>query len=160
MRRRVLSLILAASTILAGAAGLVGSTGCGVAPDAKSGGDAYRNEAKPLKLGKWVTDSISEDDGDQTDWKAFDLQAPGPVTVELHADNPEAVIQVRVFNRYGVPLAQATRKAGQAAASVHVDAKRASRYFVMVRQTDGPATPYTIRVSQGAGGGGIIRPEF
>ncbi|MEZ4265035.1 MAG: hypothetical protein R3F39_01565 [Myxococcota bacterium] len=139
--------------------------GCKSDPDKDSGGDAYRNEAKPLALDEWSTDDIARGAGDTTDWKAIDLGAAGQLTVQLAADEADAELAVAVFSRYGEPLGEAFRKKGDSRTKVGVTIQRSGRHFLRIRQTGGPATAYTVRATLGVADDGAApragdRPDF
>lgn len=134
---------------------------CGSAPEENSGGDAYRNEAQPMPLDEWVTGELDLDGGDTTDWKSIDLEAAGKLVVELKADKKGAVVQVGVFDKYGIALGDGTRKAGTDVLSVPVKAKAEGRYFVRVVHRDGDKTVYSLRaVMDDSGGGGDAVPDL
>ncbi|MGM0574465.1 MAG: hypothetical protein ACQEXJ_01850 [Myxococcota bacterium] len=134
---------------------------CGGDPEAQSGGDAYRHQAELIPLDEWVTDDISVDDADRTDWKALDVPSAGTLTIQFHADEPEAEITVGLFDRYGRPLGDLKRGEGQGRVQAEIPIRSAGRHFVMIREADGPPTSYMIRASLGgADAGGAGRPGF
>jgi len=139
---------------LALALGFGAFTGCAGDPEAKSGGDAYRNEAQPMPMGDWQVDDIAYGEGDRTDWKAVDVPQPAKLTIELSADEPDATFRVGFFDRHGMPLGRTVRKEGQAKASFQVDAPKRGRYFLMVQATGGPPTSYQVRVAVAGSSGG------
>ena len=152
-----------AVTAFALAVGLGALGGCAGDPEAKSGGDAYRNEAQPMPMGEWQVDDIAYGEGDRTDWKAIDVPQPAKLSIELSADEPDATFRLGFFDRHGVPLGRAIRKEGQATASLRVDAASKGRYFLMVQATGGPPTSYQVRVQvagSSAGGGSSDLPDF
>lgn len=139
--------------------------GCKGDPDKDSGGDAYRNEAKPLALDEWSTDDVASSAGDMTDWKSIELADAGRLTVQLAADEPDAELSLAVFSRYGEPLGEAVRKKGDSRTQVAVSILRSGRHFLRIRQTGGPATAYTVRATLGVADDGAApragdRPDF
>src|SRR5262245_13469774 len=81
---------------LAAAAG-VASAACGVSnPEVKSGADATRAGATPVELGKEVTDSVSFNDGDRTDWWELDFPGPGKAVLDVLFGNTSARCGLRV----------------------------------------------------------------
>jgi hypothetical protein len=139
--------------------------GCKSDPDKDSGGDAYRNEAKPMVLDEWGTDDIGRGAGDATDWKALDIADPGQLTVQLAADEPNAELSVAVFSRYGEPLGETRRAKGDSRTQLAVTIVRSGRHFLRIHQTNGPATAYTLRATLGVADAGPAprgndRPDF
>lgn len=139
---RVFGLILALS---AGA--------CGSEPEAQSGGDAYRSEAQTMPLDEWTTGEIDQDNGDTTDWKAVDVADPGKLVVELKSESKGAVLQLGLYDKYGVELGSEKGRAGDEALKLVVKAK-SGRYFVKVAHRDGDKTAYSVRAALGDEGGG------
>lgn len=132
------------------AALMVAATACGGDPDENSGGDAYRNEAQVMPLGEWVAGDLDVDGGDRTDWKAIELDSSSKLNVELNADEKDAAVDVRVYDRYGYPLGSVSRpKGGAGPVKVTVKAKRDGRYFIMIQQKSGVATAYSLRATVG-----------
>lgn len=158
--RRAHALAVMALALAVGSGALAG---CGGDPEAKSGGDAYRNEAQAMPMGDWQVDDIAYGEGDRTDWKAVDVPQPAKLSIELSADEPDATFRVGFFDRHGVPLGRAVRKEGQDKASLQVDAANKGRYFLMVQATGGPPTSYQVRVQvagSSGGGGSSELPDF
>lgn len=123
--------------------------GCGGDPEAGSGADAYRNAAQAIPLDELVTDSVSLEEMDRTDWKAIDLDDAGRLAIDFSADEAEAQCLIAVFNRYGTKLGAAKRRGGQVS-TLSVDVPRAGRYFLMVQAIEGPPTAYSIQLALGA----------
>ena len=138
----------------------LGIGACGSAPEENSGGDAYRNEAQPMPLDEWVTGELDLDSGDTTDWKAVDVDAAGKLIVELKADKKSAVVNVGVFDKYGLALGYGTRKSGSDVVAVPVKAKVEGRYFVRIVHKDGDKTAYSVRAVLGDSGGGDAVPDL
>lgn len=142
------------------AALMVAATACGGDPDENSGGDAYRNEAQAMPLDEWVAGDLDVDGGDRTDWRAVDLDASGKLNVELNADEKDATVDVRVYDRHGYPLGSVVRPNGAAGpVKVTVKAKRDGRYFIMIQQKSGVATAYSVRATVGDGAA-VPTPDF
>jgi hypothetical protein len=135
--------------------------GCDSDPDAASGGDAYRNEASPMALGEWVSDSINYSDGDRTDWKTLLLAAPGEVKLELNADIPDIELRAALVDRYGFVLGTVVRPEGtDGAVELKLKAAAAGRHFVMVQALGGDPSSYSIKLSAGGGAGRPVGPNF
>lgn len=118
-----------------------------------------------MPLNEWVTDDISVGDGDQTDWKALDLAAPGLVTVEFAADEKDAGVKVAVFDRYGELMGGVKRPKGSSSpVKFHVKALKSGRHFLAIKAETGPTSAYSVRVNTEDGGSGgdtdTGRPDF
>jgi hypothetical protein len=122
--------------------------GCEGDPDAGSGGDAYRSEAQPMPLDELVTDSLSLEELDRTDWKVLVLDYAGRLAIAFSADEAEAESFIAVFDRYGTRLGGAERPGGKIS-TLTVDVPRAGRYFLMVQAVDGPPTAYSVQATLG-----------
>jgi hypothetical protein len=146
MKRRLFPRMMS-TVAIAICTGLV-ALGCGGDPEAGSGGDAYRSEAQPIPFDELVTDSLSLEEFDRTDWKAIDLDYPGRLAIAFSADEAEAESVVALFDRYGTRLSAAEPSGGKIS-TLTVDVPRGGRYFLMVQAVDGPPTAYSIQVSLG-----------
>ena len=133
---------------------------CGSAPEEKSGGDAYRNEAQQMPLDEWVTGELDLDEGDTTDWKSVVIDAAGKLTFELKADKKGAVVFVGVYDKYGEAIGYGVRKSGAELLQVPVKAKTEGPYFVRIVHKDGAKTAYSVRAVMGDGGGGDAVPDL
>jgi hypothetical protein len=99
----------AASALLAAA------FGCGpkktdpkpvVDQDKDSGPDGKRSGAAPIEINKLVTDDVSFDKFDMTDWKSVELKGkPGLLTVNIHWDNDKSDMNVDLFDGFGTQVA-------------------------------------------------------
>jgi hypothetical protein len=138
--------------------------GCGIKPNSKSGGDGTRNVAQDLTLEEWVTDpdGINYRQGDRSDWKKIIIDRPGTLFVQLAFDNPEAVVVVGLYNKYGYLLIEKVKKSGSTDHIRFQGEVSAGKYFVFVQaKTSSDHSGYDIRVSMigSAGVGNIPRPE-
>ena len=129
------------------------ASACGSEPEAQSGGDAYRSEAQQMPLDEWTTGEIDQDTGDTTDWKAIDVGEAGKLAVELKSESKGAVLQLGLYDKYGVELGSEKRRAGDEAIKLVVKAK-SGRYFVKIAHRDGDKTAYSVRAVLGDDGGG------
>lgn len=153
---RVLSLHLLPIGVLLS----LGVAACGSHPEANSGGDAYRHQAQAMPLDEWVAGDLDAGEGDRTDWKAVDIEVPGKLVVDFHADDKGVAVDVAVFDRYGYSLGSVTRpKGADGPVQVTVAAKREGRYFVMIQQKAGGLTSYSVRATR-EGGGRVPVPDF
>jgi hypothetical protein len=134
---------------------LVLPSGCGLwsfvfgDPEGASGPDAYRHQAAQIALEEPQTDSVSIDEGDQTDWRAFEIYDGGRLAIEFSADEQDAEVSLAVFDRYGTEL-RAVERPGGAVSTLTVDAARGGRYFLRIQAVSGPTTAYDVKVSIGA----------
>jgi hypothetical protein len=75
--------------------------GCAFNPDKKSGSDATRPDATPVEFSKPVSDSISYEEQDRSDWKSFELAAPGAVTLNVRWDYRRCDCEMLIFGALG-----------------------------------------------------------
>ena len=135
---------------------------CGAKPEAKSGGDAYRNEAKPLELDTWEDDTVNRSIGDTTDWRSVDVGQSGKLKVALSADKG-ASVSVALFDKYGVPMGQVMKKSGSdSAVSLRSAVKADGLYFIRIQARSGGAISYSVQATLGEGSGksGTPLPDF
>jgi hypothetical protein len=153
-----LTIILAASLLFAAV-----SVGCGVKPESKSGGDAYRHEAQSMALEEWVDGELAYSAGDRTDWKKVELDQASKLYFTLNVDLASSGAKLGVYNRVGVPLGSVTKREGsEAPASLAVGAPSDGIYFIRIRATGGDPTSYSVKASLSAdsGKGGSGLPDF
>ena len=136
---------------------------CGPAMDEKSGDDAKRGGATEIKVDAPFDDRVSAWQGDNTDWKTFELAQRARVLVKVWWDNPEieATVVVRGMSAKPAKLLKHTRGTrSETIGPVDLDE---GKWFIQVRASDG-ASVYTMEVStgrapKGKGGGGDL-PDF
>ena len=134
--------------------------GCAGKIDRKSGGDAYRNEAKTIAPGKFVDDTLDHSAGDSTDWKSVEIVQPGKFVVALTSD-PDAEIALGVYDKYGAPVGSAIKRKGSSKmVKVTVTAKGTGLYFIRIRAQNGGSITYSVKASLGGGGGGGGGPDL
>ena len=132
--------------------------GCGAAPDSDSGGDARRSEAREIQPNAWVDDRVSAAQGDNTDWKSFELPVSSGVTLVFWWDDPAVHTRVVLRDQHGRALHEAE----------HDGASREDRFgpvdlpeglfFLQIEALSG-ASVYTMQVATGQGGRSG-RPSF
>ncbi|HIA04271.1 MAG TPA: hypothetical protein EYN06_04940 [Myxococcales bacterium] len=138
--------------------------GCGIKPNAHSGGDGQRNEAQDLILEEWVTDpdGVNYQKGDRTDWKKIMIDRPGTLFVETAFDNKNAAVAVGLYNKYGLRLIEKMKKRGSTRhVRFEIDINQ-GKYFVSIQcKTSSDNSEYSIRASMigTSGVGNIPRPE-
>lgn len=91
-----------------GVLGMLSLVACGPPPkerNTQSGGDQTRDVAKALFPGQNVTDSISDPEGDHTDWKVVRIREPGNMSVTIAIDSTRGMDgNIRVLDGFGVEL--------------------------------------------------------
>jgi hypothetical protein len=128
---------------------------CGVKPEAKSGGDAYRHMAKEMVLDEWVDGDIAYSDGDRTDWKQLELDGPSKLTLTINVDLADTGVELGVYSRVGVPLGTIEKAEGSAKpAKLVVSARQGGRLCVKIQATGGAATSYSLKASLGESSAG------
>lgn len=121
---------------------------CITQPDEKSGGDGERHQAKPLALNKFEADSVDYSSGDRTDWKWFEVQDTGFLTVECVLDNQNAGITMILLDRYGHAVTRASHRRGDEPQFKMTAEVTLGKYFVQVyADKEGDRTGYTLRAS-------------
>tara|TARA_B100000674_G_C37769800_1_gene881950 strand:- start:306 stop:779 length:474 start_codon:yes stop_codon:yes gene_type:complete len=125
--------------------------GCGVKPEANSGGDAYRHTAEQLVMEEWVDGELAYGNGDRTDWKKFELDQASMVYLSLNLDLPGSGAELGVYNRVGVPLGSVTKGEGATKpATLAVNAPTDGLFFIRIRATGGEPTSYSVKASLSA----------
>jgi hypothetical protein len=112
-------------------------------PNSDSGRDAERGMAQRLALGEPVNDDISHNAGDMTDWKYFQIPAPGTARVVLGCDYTSAYCAAVVRDQFGVEVDRLETR-GQPMVSVGVPVQRGNYYLEIFVQAS--STDYTIQV--------------
>ena len=153
------------SVVLASGLSLLFIVACGPAPDSHSGKDYTKSMAKAIEVGQTVDDKVDADTGDNTDWKQFKVEDPGPLVVNVYWDNPgDVTADIALYNGLGVKITgvhhdpdKSTRKDTISLRSVQPGA-----FFLMIRATKGGSV-YTVEVLAGdmtqGSTYGIPRPE-
>lgn len=73
--------------------------------------DFERHIAKPLPMNKVFTDSLSHNGADYSDWKIFNADQPGIITVTIHFDKPDADCEAYLADKYGAKIERETQSA-------------------------------------------------
>ncbi len=123
-------------------AALVLLAGCGGGPDTNADPDYRRHLAKPLPLNKVFTDSITAKGEDRDDWKIFNVDAPGFLTVTVHFDEQGGDCEASLADKYGAKVAREVQSANP-----YVKLERrvdAGRYFIWVHANDKCSTQYSV----------------
>ena len=80
-------------------------TGCGgVTAEVNADPDFQRHRAKPLPLNKVFTDSLTYGGEDRSDWKIFNVEEPGLLTVTIHFDKIDGSCEVYLRDKYGADM--------------------------------------------------------
>ena len=136
--------------------------GCGPGFDSKSGEDSARGKPIEVVLGKLSYDRVSAEDGDNTDWKVFELSQPTKITVRIWWDNPEIKSNLFIRGRTTEFTRTLTHKKGQRAETMGPFALTPGKWFLRIRAESG-ASVYSLQIDAGAAGpagGGIKLPDF
>lgn len=125
---------------------LVGCPGGGVAPrekppavdaDANGGPEAQRSGARPLPLGRALTDSVSWPKLMRTKWKAVEVDRIGRVSIldcQLAVDRPEVDLDIDLFDTIGKQIGfSPAGPAPGGSKRLAVPVSQAGTYFVRVR---------------------------
>jgi len=134
---------------------------CGPGFNSASGDDVQRRGALPLATDVPGDDRVSAEQGDNTDWKAFELGAEGNVRVRLWWDDPSIEAHLFLHNDRAKKLADIAHEAGVRYDELGPISLGAGLYYLKVEATDG-ASVYTLEVltDSGQGGAGSNRPGF
>ena len=87
------------------------ASACGGADEKPEDDDFERHVAKPLPMNKVHTDSLSFRGGDMSDWKIFNVDVPGLVTVTIAFDRPDADCEAYLADKYGAKVAREVQSA-------------------------------------------------
>lgn len=115
---------------------------CGGGPETNVDPDFRRHLAKPLPLNKVFTDSLTVDGKDLDDWKIFNVDQPGFLTVTVHFDQPGGECEAHLADKYGAKIAREVQSANP-----YVKLERRvdpGRYFVWIHAGKGCATQYSV----------------
>ena len=120
---------------------------CGPGANERSGGDHQRSAAVEIPLGGLVSDRVSEDDGDATDWKKFTVPRETEVNVFVHWDEKDVDARVELRDRYGELLKKADHKEGDSSDLLTVPLVPGD-YYVSIHAEDGGSV-YSLETSTG-----------
>lgn len=77
---------------------------CGGGPEEVKDNDFQRHLAKPLPLNKVFTDSLTYNGDDRSDWKIFNIDQQGLLTVTIHFDKIDGSCEVSLRDKYGADM--------------------------------------------------------
>ncbi len=120
---------------------------CGPGPDENSGGDESRATAVAIPFGEVISDRVSRDDGDATDWKRFRLGHAARVNVEIYWDRPEVDARFELRDQFGVLLGKKSREQDSPSDILSADLQPGD-YFLAVR-SEGAGSVYSLVLSTG-----------
>jgi len=149
MRTRSTLLLLTLATLL---------VACGPGFDENTGGDGTRGEAREVRVDGPVDDRVSAIDGDNTDWKKFELDDDAKVTIHFWWDEPGVGVSMTIRDELGQKLIAMKHGSGQREEALGPVKLKAGAYFLEVSATDG-ASVYTFEIQTGASGG-TPTPDF
>ena len=152
MTRRLGSLLLVFTVV----------AGCGPGFNAASGEDARRGGAVACAVNTLMYDRVSESQGDDTDWKTFELVADANVRIRIWWDDPEVEAMVTLYNQRARMIAEILHEE-----DVHMDELEpigldAGTYFLRIEAEDG-ASVYSLELDTDdghSGGSTRSRPGF
>jgi hypothetical protein len=87
------------------------ASACGGSDEKPEDDDFERHVAKPLPMNKVHTDSLSFRGGDTSDWKIFNVDVPGLITVTIAFDRPDADCEAYLADKYGAKVAREVQSA-------------------------------------------------
>ena len=140
-----------------GAALALGTVACGgIGFDERTGGDAGRGDAAGLKIGPLVYDRVDAPRGDNTDWKKFELEESGKVTLKVWWDEPKAAkAVVELFDEGGDRIEILKHSAADREEQIGPLKLKKGVWFVRVLASEGAST-YTLKIDlAGADDGGL-----
>ena len=134
----------------------------GFDPDAKSGPDAKRSNARDLPLNTARTDEVSYLGQDKTDWYTVNLAGkPGVMKTVLHWDNDSSDVMIDVYDEVGRNISNSPVRDGKAKEKqLLTQIDKPGVYYVRVTaptKTDG--TVYTIEVKWDAPPPVVAQPQ-
>ncbi|TNF29891.1 MAG: hypothetical protein EP329_14690 [Deltaproteobacteria bacterium] len=150
MRMRKMITLLPLATLL---------VACGPGFDENTGGDGSRGEAREVRVDGPVDDRVSAEQGDNTDWKKFELEDTAKVTVHFWWDEPSVAVSMTIRDELGQKLTAMKHGKGQREEQLGPIKLKAGAYFLEISASDG-ASVYTFEIQTGSGGGGAPTPDF
>ncbi len=134
---------------------------CGPGFDEFTGGDGSRGEAQEVQVDTLLDDRVSADQGDNTDWKKFELDSSAGVTVKVWWDDPSVGAVIAIRDELGQQLKSLKHAKGQRVEALGPVGLDDGAYFVEFRATGGASVyTYEIVTGEGGGGGGEPTPDF
>ena len=113
-------------------------------PDAASGPDGRRSGAAAIRASQLVTDEVSVEKGDRTDWKAIEIGRSGVLRLELRCENPAGDIDLDVFDGIGARIAGSSAAAGPVK-NMAAPVEGPGPYYVRIRASGvGTGSVYTL----------------
>lgn len=128
-------------------------------PEALETGDETMSGATPILPGTTADDKVSAKD-DPVDWRRFEMEDPGPATIDVYWDNPDIKAVLVLHGRFGETMKEQEHVDGAPKDSLSLPRLPDGTYFIEVRARKGSSV-YTLEVTVGDGGGsqGVPRPE-
>jgi len=128
---------------------LLAPAGCsGGNHEVHSGGDAARETAAPLELGKEVEDSVSFSDGDRTDWKTFEVPGAGKIGIDVMWGNASARCGFRVIGAAGEDVKRLDAIGGDPRKVVKWDVPGAAKFYLRFQcEDEGDYSAYLLKVT-------------
>jgi hypothetical protein len=117
-------------------------------PDERSGRDQGRNGAQVIPLDVIVTDALTREGGDSTDWKKFEAPGAGVYTLEVYWDQPFVRGSIAIADQYGQTLETISHNQDRAIDQTTLTLNEAGTYFVKLA-IDSYRSTYSIMVYPG-----------
>ena len=114
-----------------------------VNPNEKSGNDGERGRAQLIELNTPVNDNLDRAESDMTDWKYFQIPAPGRIRVTLGCDIAGASCVAVVRDEMGASIRRIESN-GEPRVQDTVPVSRGNYYLEVYVQAS--ATDYTIQI--------------
>ena len=138
---------------------------CVTSPDSNSGNDYTKSMAKPIDIGATVDDKVDARKGDNTDWKRFNIEDPGPLKINIYWDNPGKIdATMELYTNIGVKVDTVKHKAADKNPkdTLFIKSIGPGAYFLRIYASKG-ASVYTVEVLAGdminGSTYGVPRPE-
>jgi hypothetical protein len=128
-------------------------------PEGVKTGDETMSGAGPALAGTTVDDKVSAKD-DPVDWRRFEIEEAGPVSLDLYWDDPDVKAVIRLHGRFGEVIQELEHAAAAPKDTLSNPRLSDGTYFVQVEARKG-ASVYTLEIVAGDGNGsaGVPRPE-
>lgn len=133
----------------------IGIAACGTGFDEKTGGDGNRGEAIEIALDTMLHDRVSAGEGDNTDWKKFELEDAAKLTISMWWDQAGASATVTLRDEMGKTLTTLKHDKNARAEKLGPLSAKAGVYYLQVEAKGGTSVyTYEVKTSEGGGAGG------
>jgi hypothetical protein len=115
---------------------------CSGSPELKDD-DFQRHLSKPITMNRVHTDSVTFDGDDESDWKIFNVDQPGLLTVTVVFNTPNGTCEAYLRDKYGAHVAREVQSNNP-----YIELTRRvepGRFFIWVYAPDeGCSTTYSV----------------